>query len=312
VFYYFPTNYTWSSAVMLSIMAGGQLGQIDRWLAPLRTGDADVQAWTTAWDNAAAEQEEHAEEDLRQGFRRSASARYLRASTYYLTGERQTPPGPAKSRSYAAALHAFAAANQHSPHPIERVEINSPDGVLPGHLIPARNDTPAPVVIFYNGFDVTKEILYGIIGEEFADRGIACLVIDTPGTGEPLRLRGVPSRPDYEVPTSAIVDYLQTREDLDPTRIGLLGISLGGYYAPLRRRIRTPHHGMRRVGRCLRLRRCVATPVGGHITNNLGAVLATPVGDGHRHHGPGTGPGHAMDTGRRPSPPDPAPAHRAR
>jgi dipeptidyl aminopeptidase/acylaminoacyl peptidase len=87
-------------------------------------------------------------------------------------------------------------------------------------------------VIFYNGFDVTKELLYGFIGEEFADRGMACLVIDTPGTGEPLRLRGVPSRPDYEVPTSAIVDYLVTRPDIDPARIGLLGISLGGYYAP--------------------------------------------------------------------------------
>ena len=57
MFYYFPDNYTWSSAVMLSIMAG-----------------------------AAAEQEEHAEEDLRQGFRRSASARYLRASTAYEIG----------------------------------------------------------------------------------------------------------------------------------------------------------------------------------------------------------------------------------
>ena len=232
MFYYFPDNYTWSSAVMLSLMAGGQLGQVDRWLAPLRNGEADMHAWTTAWDSAAADQEEHAEHDLRQGFRRSASARYLRASTYYLTGERQTPPGPAKSRSYAAALRAFATANRYSPHPIERVEINSPDGPLPGYLIPAHSDRRAPVVIFYNGFDVTKEILYGIIGEEFADRGIACLVIDTPGTGEPLRLRGVASRPDYEVPTSAIVDYLQTRDDLDPTRIGLLGISLGGYYAP--------------------------------------------------------------------------------
>ena len=232
MFNYFPNNYSWSSAVMLCIMAGGQLGQIDRWLAPLRNGQADIHAWTTAWDNAAADQEEHAEHDLRQGFRRSASARYLRASTYYLTGERQTPPGPAKTRSYAAALHAFATANRYSPHPIERVEINSPDGPLPGHLIPAHTDRPAQVVIFYNGFDVTKEILYGIIGEEFAERGVACLVIDTPGTGEPLRLRGVASRPDYEVPTSAIVDYLQTRDDLDPTRIGLLGISLGGYYAP--------------------------------------------------------------------------------
>ena len=232
MFNYFPNNYSWSSAVMLCIMAGGQLGQIDRWLAPLRNGDPDIRAWTTAWDNAAEDQEEHAKQDLRQGFRRSASARYLRASTYYLTGERQTPPGPAKTRSYAAALHAFATAIRYSPHPIERVEINSPDGILPGHLTPAQTDRPAPVVIFYNGFDVTKEILYGIIGEEFAERGIACLVIDTPGTGEPLRLRDVASRPDYEVPTSAIVDYLQTRDDIDPTRIGLLGISLGGYYAP--------------------------------------------------------------------------------
>jgi hypothetical protein len=61
VFYYFPNDYTRSSAVMLCLMAGGQLGQIDRWLTPLRTGDPDVHAWTAAWDKAAAEQEEHAE-----------------------------------------------------------------------------------------------------------------------------------------------------------------------------------------------------------------------------------------------------------
>ncbi|MEU2871946.1 alpha/beta fold hydrolase [Streptomyces olivoreticuli] len=232
MFNYFPDNYMWSSAVMLSIMADGQLGQIDRWLTPLREAEPDTDSWTKAWDGAAAQQEELAEEDVRRGFRRSASARYLRASTYYLTGERQTPPGPAKTRSYRCALTAFAKAVEHMPRPLERVEIDSPDGILPGYLIPARAQGRAPVVIFYNGFDVTKELLYGIIREEFADRGIACLVVDTPGTGEPLRLRGVPSRPDYEVPTSAIVDHLVTRPDIDPARIGLLGISLGGYYAP--------------------------------------------------------------------------------
>jgi hypothetical protein len=142
VFYYFPNNHTWSSAVMLCLMAGGQLGQIDRWLAPLRGADPDSHAWTTAWDNAAAQQEEHAKADLQQGLTRRASARYLRASTYYLTGERQTPPGPAKTRSYAAALHAFAAAMQHCAHPSERVEIDSADGVLPGHLIPAHATGP--------------------------------------------------------------------------------------------------------------------------------------------------------------------------
>jgi dipeptidyl aminopeptidase/acylaminoacyl peptidase len=232
VFSYFPDNYMWSSAVMLSMMGGGELGQIDRWLAPLREAEPDPGAWAKAWDGAGAQQEEYAEQDLRRGLRRSASARYLRASNYYLTGERQTPPGPVKTHSYQSALAVFARAVEHMPRPLERVEIESPDGILPGYLIPARAQGPAPVVIFYNGFDVTKELLYGFVREELADRGIACLVIDTPGTGEPLRLRGVASRPDYEVPTTAIVDYLVTRPDIDPERIGLLGISLGGYYAP--------------------------------------------------------------------------------
>jgi dipeptidyl aminopeptidase/acylaminoacyl peptidase len=232
MFYYFPGNFTWSAGVALSMMAGGELGQIDRWLGPLRDTEPDAEAWTKAWDGAAAQQEDLAAGDLQLRFWRSASARYLRASTYYLTGERQTPPGPVKMHSYRAALAAFARAVEYMPHPIERVEIDSPDGILPGYFIPARAQGPAPVVIFYSGLDVTKETLYGIIRDELADRGIACLVVDTPGVGEPLRLRGVPSRPDYEVPTTAIVDYLQTRPDIDPARIGLLGISLGGYYAP--------------------------------------------------------------------------------
>jgi dipeptidyl aminopeptidase/acylaminoacyl peptidase len=233
VFTYFPNNYTWSSGLILSMMAGGQLGQIDRWLAPLRDGDPGVEDWTKAWDSAGAQQEEHAADDLRRGFTRSAGERFLRASTYYLTGERQTPVGPAKSNSYQHALRAFGEAVKYLPEKPERVEVPSPDGILPGWLIPAIGATgPTPVVIFYNGFDVTKEILFAMIRDQFATRGIACLVIDTPGTGEPLRLRGVPSRPDYEVPTSAIVDYLETRSDVDADRIGLLGISLGGYYAP--------------------------------------------------------------------------------
>jgi Esterase FrsA-like len=234
VFQYFPDNYMWSSGLNLAMMAGGDLGQIDRWLSPLRQGDPDVDAWTKAWDSAGAQQEEHAIDDLRRGFARSAGERLLRASTYYLTGERQTPLSPAKTNSYQHALRAFGEAVKYLPGKPERVEVASPDGLLPGWLIPAAGTTvPAPVVIFYNGFDVTKEILFGIIRDQFATRGIACLVIDTPGTGEPLRLRGVPSRPDYEVPTSAIVDLLETRPELDANRIGLLGISLGGYYAPL-------------------------------------------------------------------------------
>jgi dienelactone hydrolase len=232
VFQYFHDNYRWSSAFTLALMAGGQLNQIDSRLASLRDGEANPQAWTKAWDSMGDQQVEHAAGELALGYRQAASARYFRAATYYLTGERQTPLGEEKTRSYTLALDAFARGVGLMNRPLERVEVDSPDGILPGYLIPSGSDGPAPVVIFYNGFDVTKELLYGFIGDQFTRRGIACLVIDTPGTGEPLRLRNVAARPDYEVPTAAIVDYLETRTDIDPDRIGLLGISLGGYFAP--------------------------------------------------------------------------------
>lgn len=232
MFYYFPGNYTWSSAFNLALMSGATLGELHRGLAALAEGEPDNAAWAKAWAAMAAQLEEQAAADLREGRRRSAGARFLRASVYHASGERQIPPGPEKLESYRAGLEDFARAAECIPLRIERVEVDSPDGVLPGYLIPAGTPGPAPVVIFYGGFDVTKELLYCFIREELAARGMHCLVIDTPGVGEPLRLRNVPSRPDYEVPTAAIIDYLETRPDVDASRIAVMGISLGGYYAP--------------------------------------------------------------------------------
>jgi 2,6-dihydroxypseudooxynicotine hydrolase len=64
----------------------------------------------------------------------------------------------------------------------------------------------------------------------FLARGMATLAFDGPGQGEAeyeLRIRG-----DYEAPVQAVVDYVQTRGDVDASSIGLWGVSLGGYYAP--------------------------------------------------------------------------------
>jgi hypothetical protein len=234
MFTYIPTNYMLSSALNLCLSAGGQIGQIERFLAPLRSSSTspNPDAWTHAWDTMATQQATLADEDVKNRYFQSASARHLRCSTYSLTGERETPPGEAKMRTYKAALETFGNAVRYMRVPIERVEVPSPDGILPGYLIPSGKMGKSPVVIFCNGFDVTKEILYAIIRDEFANRGIACLVIDTPGTGEPLRLRNVASRPDYEVPTSVVVDYLETRQDIDREQIGLVGISPGLLWPP--------------------------------------------------------------------------------
>jgi len=55
--------------------------------------------------------------------------------------------------------------------------------------------------------------------------------VDGPGNGESIRFRGRPLRYDYEVAGSAALDHLSTRADIDPDRIAVMGISLGGYFA---------------------------------------------------------------------------------
>ena len=89
-------------------------------------------------------------------------------------------------------------------------------------------------MVHFDGFDVMKEIIYQYhgIAEEFRRRGISLLIVDHPGVGEALRLRDMHSGPDTEVPAAACMDYLETRSDVDPRRIGIMALSLGGYYAP--------------------------------------------------------------------------------
>lgn len=52
--------------------------------------------------------------------------------------------------------------------------------------------------------------------------------MDQPGTGDALRLRGLIARFDSEHWAARIVDWLEMRADIDPARIGMEGVSLGG------------------------------------------------------------------------------------
>jgi dienelactone hydrolase len=57
-------------------------------------------------------------------------------------------------------------------------------------------------------------------------------MLDQPGTGEALRLQGLTAIIDAEVWAGAAIDWLEQRADVDTSRIGIVGWSLGGYYAP--------------------------------------------------------------------------------
>lgn len=79
------------------------------------------------------------------------------------------------------------------------------------------------------GLDSTKEEFF-YFEQSFLDRGMATISFDGPGQGE--TGLSVPIRPDYETAVAPLLDLLGARDELDHTRAGLVGVSLGGYYAP--------------------------------------------------------------------------------
>ena len=111
----------------------------------------------------------------------------------------------------------------------ERIEVPFGDGPMVGNL--RRPATPArpPLVLLLPGLDSTKEEFFHW-EDVFLSRGMATLSLDGPGQGE----TGYHShiRADYEVGPSSILDALAGRDDLDLERVGAVGVSLGGYYAP--------------------------------------------------------------------------------
>jgi dipeptidyl aminopeptidase/acylaminoacyl peptidase len=129
-------------------------------------------------------------------------------------------------------MKAVACRNLALPHlnpPGERVTIPYQGKALYGILRKPNGVARPPVLVMAVGLDSAKEET-DAYERPYLDRGIATLVFDGPGQGEgeyDFAIRG-----DYEVAVKAVVDYVMTRSDLDTARIGLWGVSLGGYYAP--------------------------------------------------------------------------------
>ncbi|RBY79856.1 alpha/beta hydrolase [Geodermatophilus sp. TF02-6] len=242
MFRYFPDNYVWSLSVSIALNCGGQIGEIDQICAPLtaaaRDGDdAGTEKFFQSWCDFADGLVARAEQDLADGHPLSAGARYARASVYYLVAERmQSRHYAPRQDAYRKSVETYRLAVEHGRERAELVEVPYEGTSYPAIFLPADGEPPAgghPVMVFCNGLDSMKEMLVRLgLPRELARRGIATLCVDQPGTGASLRERGVPAVHDSERWASAAVDHLQSRPDVDPQRIGMSGVSLGGYYAP--------------------------------------------------------------------------------
>ncbi|MFF0267007.1 alpha/beta hydrolase family protein [Kribbella sp. NPDC004536] len=240
MFEYFPGNYVWNLGVVAALNSGGQIDEVDRACRPIRElaaqgSDVGTGEFMAAWQAVADQLQKQAEEAEKAGHRRTAGQKYLRAAVYLSQAERmQSAKDPNRNASYQQCLDLMAKTFELLDPTTSRVEVPYGDASLPAYFVNASTDgMPAPVMILFNGLDSTKEHMYTSgFGTELAARGISTLMVDCPGSGEALRLRGLTAEVETEKWAAACVDYLLTRDDVQGDRIGLVGWSLGGYYAP--------------------------------------------------------------------------------
>jgi dienelactone hydrolase len=238
MFEYFPDNYIWNLGVVATLNSGGTIDEVDRACRPIRDaaarGDAGTADFMQAWQRIAHQLEAQARTAEAAGHRRTAGQQYRRAAAYICQAERmQSPSSPGRAEIYRHCLALMERSFELIDPCTSRVEVPFEGSALPAYFTRADTDSPAPCMIMWNGLDSTKEHMYTSGWcQELAARGISTLMVDCPGSGEALRLQGLTARVETEQWAAACVNYLETRADVDPARIGLVGWSLGGYYAP--------------------------------------------------------------------------------
>ena len=234
----FPGNYVWNLSVNICVGMGGAIGEIDKANERVREiakqgDDAGTEAFFSSWVSMADRIAELANEAEAAGHYLSAAKKYARATAYYVTAERmQNCHYAPRKQAYRTMLQTMERAIIAGSLNCQRVEIPYERTSFPALFVKGHGAGPRPCMVFCNGLDSVKEMIYLCIRDEFAKRGISCLMIDQPGVGEALRFGDLCAIADSERWAAAALDFLQSRKDVDHRRFGMMGWSLGGYYAP--------------------------------------------------------------------------------
>ncbi len=152
---------------------------------------------------------------------------FVRAWRLYSFARWPVPASAGKKRAYAKALEAFLAHAKMMDPPLEVVHIPFEGSEIVGYLrLPKNAKGPVPMVIAISGLDSRKEDLtenFGVV----LNSGIGYIGVDSPGTGQaPIKASETADRM-----FSKVIDYLQTRPEVDKSRIGVDGQSFGAYWA---------------------------------------------------------------------------------
>jgi dienelactone hydrolase len=234
--FFFPTDAMGSQTLRLVAEAqqgGGEVFDIARLCRDLDPNDR--KGWERAWLDLARRTEDNAREALSKGHEHTAMQFFFQANQYFRMSDvfLTIAENDTKAERFKLSQASFReAAALHKP-PMEVISVRCGDEVYDGYFCHPKYPAPGkwPAVFLIGGADAFAEEIY-FSGRQVLEHGWALLLVDTPGRGSSMYVKGIPTRADYEVPTKACIDYLVSRPEVDPERIGLIGISMAGYYAP--------------------------------------------------------------------------------
>jgi len=184
--------------------------------------------WCREWGRTGQHYEQLAETAEAAGHLLTAGEAWRRAALCWHWGKFVFTDHPQEQRAaHERTVACFRRGAGTLSPPAEPVRVPYAGSTLAAYLrVPPGG--PGPVVIMIPGLDSVKEELQAT-AEYLLSRGLAVIAIDGPGQGE--TEYELPIEPAYERVTTAVADYLKGRDDIDPGRIGVFGVSLGGYYA---------------------------------------------------------------------------------
>jgi dienelactone hydrolase len=226
-------SYETLRAVSYTPYGGADIGEVMTTAARITPGDWESchREWLALADRIAT----IADKCGADGHAASASSAYLRASNYYRTAEfflRDDPSNdPRVGDTSARAIEVFRAAPDIQAQ-WTRVGIPYEGIELEGYYLNSSGDEPGRTLLAHGGYDSTVEELFFTVGEAARRRGWNCLIFEGPGQGSALRVNNLPFRHDWEAVVTPVVDFAVNLRGVDPERIALLGMSMGGYLAP--------------------------------------------------------------------------------
>jgi 2,6-dihydroxypseudooxynicotine hydrolase len=185
--------------------------------------------WCAAWSRGAETHLALGDTALNDDHHRSAGEYFARAALYYHFAKFLFVHDPDQARAaHERAVTALTRALPLLAPSGRREEIDFDGTRLVGILRVPDAAGPHPTVLLIAGLDSTKEE-FRDVERAFLDRGMATFALDGPGQGEVEWTR--PIRPDWDVVGAAVISHLQGLPEVDAERIGVWGVSLGGYYA---------------------------------------------------------------------------------